>query len=45
MDIRAIDLIIGVVGSLPFLAIAGYILRLEYKRGQRSGQLEQKPTP
>ena len=27
MDVRTIDLITGVVGSLPFLAIAGYVLR------------------
>lgn len=39
MDVRTIDLLIGVVDSLPFLAIAGYILRLEYKRRQRSKQL------
>ena len=32
MDVHTIDLIIGAVGSLPFLAIAGYVLWLEYKR-------------
>lgn len=42
MSIHAIDLIIGAVGSLPFMAIAGYVLRLEYSRRQRS-KPEQNP--
>jgi hypothetical protein len=40
MDIRTIDLIIGAVGSLPFAAMAGYVLWLEYTRRQKRAKVE-----
>ena len=36
MDVRKIDWIIGAVGSLPFVAMAGYVFWLEYTRWQKS---------
>ena len=40
MDIRTIDLIIGAVSSLPFAAMAGYVLWLEYTRRQKRAKVE-----
>jgi hypothetical protein len=45
MNIAAIDWLIGIVGCLPFLTIAGYVLWLEHSRQQRAKQFEKKPTP